>query len=102
MLGSQWSKKELENFYQGYRKYGMDWKKVASSVHSRTVEMVVAFYKMNKAYLSLPDRVESVAGFIAMMIDHYNMLDIRNSDGVLLKNMSDPSIPNNNLDQTIS
>lgn len=75
---------------------------MASSVHSRTAEMVASFYSMNKAYLSLPDRVESVVGFIAMMIDHYNMLDISNSDGVLLKNMRDPSIPNNNLDQTIS
>lgn len=81
MLGPQWSKKELENFYKAYRKYGMDWKKVASSVHSRTAEMVAALYSMNKAYLSLPDRDGSVAGFIAMMIDHYNMLDISNSDG---------------------
>lgn len=80
MLGPQWSKKELENFYKAYRKYGMDWKKVASTIHSRTTEMVAALYNMNKAYLSLPDRVGSVAGFIAMMIDHYNMLDISNSD----------------------
>lgn len=27
-LGSQWSKEELERFYEGYRKYGKDWKKV--------------------------------------------------------------------------
>lgn len=81
MLGSQWSKKELENFYKAYCKYGMDWKKVASSVHSRIAEKVAALYNMNKAYLSLPDRVGSIAGFIAMMIDRYNMLDISNSDG---------------------
>ena len=35
---------------------------------------------MSKAYLSLPDRFGSVAGFIAMIIDHYNMSDISNSD----------------------
>ncbi|KAH9298275.1 hypothetical protein KI387_029957, partial [Taxus chinensis] len=81
MLGSQWSKKELENFYKAYRKYGMDWKKVASAVNGRTVEMVAALYTMNRAYLSLPDQIGSSAGFIAMMIDHYNMLDMSNSDG---------------------
>eukprot|EP01018_Ginkgo_biloba_P039236 Gb_24703 [translate_table: standard] len=42
--------------------------------------MVMALYNMNKAYLSLPDRIGSVAGFVAMMIDHYNMLDVSNSD----------------------
>lgn len=28
MLGSQWSKEELERFYVAYRKHGKDWKKV--------------------------------------------------------------------------
>jgi len=28
MLGSQWSKEELERFYGAYRKYGKDWRKV--------------------------------------------------------------------------
>lgn len=28
LLGSQWSKDELEHFYGAYRKYGKDWKKV--------------------------------------------------------------------------
>lgn len=28
MLGSQWSKGELQRFYDAYRKYGKDWKKV--------------------------------------------------------------------------
>lgn len=27
-LGSQWNKEELERFYEAYRKYGKDWKKV--------------------------------------------------------------------------
>lgn len=27
-LGSQWSKEELERFYEAYRMYGKDWKKV--------------------------------------------------------------------------
>ena len=29
MLGPQWSKEELEHFYEAYRKYGKDWKKVS-------------------------------------------------------------------------
>lgn len=28
MLGNQWSKEELERFYEAYRKYGKDWRKV--------------------------------------------------------------------------
>lgn len=28
MLGSQWSKEEIERFYEAYRKYGKDWRKV--------------------------------------------------------------------------
>ena len=28
MLGPQWSKEELQRFYEAYRKYGKDWKKV--------------------------------------------------------------------------
>lgn len=30
MLGSQWSKEELERFYEAYRKHGKDWKKVST------------------------------------------------------------------------
>ena len=29
MLGPQWTKEELERFYEAYRKYGKDWKKVS-------------------------------------------------------------------------
>ncbi|KAH9683369.1 protein ALWAYS EARLY 3 [Citrus sinensis] len=53
MLGPQWSKEELERFYEAYRKYGKDWK---------------------KAYLSLPEGTASVVGLIAMMTDHYGIL----------------------------
>ncbi|ONI28356.1 hypothetical protein PRUPE_1G139300 [Prunus persica] len=74
MLGPQWTKEELENFYEAYRKYGKDWKKVASVVRHRSVEMVEALYSMNKAYLSLPEGVASVVGLIAMMTDHYCVL----------------------------
>ncbi|KAH0992900.1 hypothetical protein GBA52_004383 [Prunus armeniaca] len=74
MLGPQWTKEELENFYEAYRKYGKDWKKVASVVRHRSVEMVEALYSMNKAYLSLPEGVASVVGLIAMMTDHYCIL----------------------------
>lgn len=74
-LGSQWTKAELERFYDAYRKYGKDWKKVASVLRSRSVEMVEALYNMNRAYLSLPEGTASVVGLIAMMTDHYNVLE---------------------------
>lgn len=79
-LGSQWSKDELERFYGAYRKYGKDWKKVAGAVHDRTSDMVEALYNMNRAYLSLPEGTATAAGLIAMMTDHYNILDGSNSD----------------------
>ncbi|KAL5701129.1 hypothetical protein ACHQM5_026501 [Ranunculus cassubicifolius] len=75
MLGSQWSKNELERFYEAYRKYGKDWKKVANVVRNRTIEMVEALYNMNRAYLSLPEGTASVVGLIAMMTDHYNIME---------------------------
>ncbi|XP_047319378.1 protein ALWAYS EARLY 2-like [Impatiens glandulifera] len=71
MLGLQWTKGELERFYDAYRKHGKDWKKVAVAVRNRSVEMVEALYTMNRAYLSLPEGTASVAGLIAMMTDHY-------------------------------
>ncbi|KAF8094096.1 hypothetical protein N665_0370s0031 [Sinapis alba] len=74
MLGPQWSKEELERFYEGYRKFGKEWKKVAASVYSRSAEMVEALYTMNKAYLSLPEGTASVVGLTAMMTDHYAVL----------------------------
>ncbi|CAJ1976134.1 unnamed protein product [Sphenostylis stenocarpa] len=73
-LGSQWSKEELERFYEAYRMYGKDWKKVAGVVRNRSTEMVEALYNMNRAYLSLPEGTASVVGLIAMMTDHYNVL----------------------------
>ncbi|KAJ1280082.1 hypothetical protein BS78_04G204500 [Paspalum vaginatum] len=80
MLGSQWSKDELERFYGAYRKYGKDWRKVAGAIRDRTSDMVEALYNMNKAYLSLPEGTATAAGLIAMMTDHYNILDGSNSD----------------------
>ncbi|XP_061337996.1 protein ALWAYS EARLY 2-like isoform X2 [Gastrolobium bilobum] len=74
-LGSQWSKEELERFYEAYRNYGKDWKKVAATVRNRSIEMVEALYNMNRAYLSLPEGTASVVGLIAMMTDHYNVLE---------------------------
>lgn len=29
MLGPQWGKEELEQFYKAYRKHGKDWEKVS-------------------------------------------------------------------------
>ncbi|KAF8654527.1 hypothetical protein HU200_061718 [Digitaria exilis] len=80
MLGPQWSKEELERFYGAYRKYGKDWRKVAGAIRDRTSDMVEALYNMNKAYLSLPEGTATAAGLIAMMTDHYNILDGSNSD----------------------
>ncbi|XP_020105525.1 protein ALWAYS EARLY 2 isoform X3 [Ananas comosus] len=80
MLGSQWSREELERFYESYRKCGKDWRKVAATIRNRTSEMVEALFNMNKAYLSLPEGTATAAGLIAMMTDHYNMLEGSNSD----------------------
>ncbi|XP_051127509.1 protein ALWAYS EARLY 3-like [Andrographis paniculata] len=74
MLGPRWTTEELTRFYDSYRKNGKDWKKVASSVRNRSLEMVEAIYTMNKAYLSLPHGTASAAGLIAMMTDHYSNL----------------------------
>ncbi|XP_057539236.1 protein ALWAYS EARLY 3 isoform X2 [Amaranthus tricolor] len=80
MLGPQWSKEELQSFYEAYRKYGKDWKKVATAVRNRTIEMVEALYTMNRAYLSLPEGTASVVGLIAMMTDHYSVLEGSDSE----------------------
>ncbi|KAF3787698.1 ALWAYS EARLY 3 protein [Nymphaea thermarum] len=80
MLGPQWSKEELEHFYEAYRKYGKDWKKVAGVIRNRSADMVHALYNMNKAYLSLPEGIASVAGLTAMMTDHYHILEGSDSD----------------------
>lgn len=32
LLGPQWSKDEVEQFYEAYRKYGKDWKKVSTNL----------------------------------------------------------------------
>ncbi|KAJ7977966.1 Protein ALWAYS EARLY 3 [Quillaja saponaria] len=74
-LGSPWSKEELQRFYEAYRKHGKDWKKLAALVRNRTIEMVEALYNLNRAYLSLPEGTASVIGLIAMMTDHYNVLE---------------------------
>ncbi|XP_010243547.1 PREDICTED: protein ALWAYS EARLY 3-like isoform X2 [Nelumbo nucifera] len=80
MLGPQWSREELIRFYEAYRKYGKDWKKVAGVVLNRSVEMVEALYNINRAYLSLPEGMASVVGLIAMMTDHYNVLEGSDSE----------------------
>ncbi|CAH8386148.1 unnamed protein product [Eruca vesicaria subsp. sativa] len=81
-LGPQWTKPELERFYDAYRKYGLDWRKVAAAIrNSRSVEMVEALFNMNRAYLSLPEGTASVAGLIAMMTDHYSVMEGSGSEG---------------------
>ncbi|KAJ0244458.1 Protein ALWAYS EARLY 2 [Hirschfeldia incana] len=81
-LGSLWTRGELERFYDAYRKYGQDWRKVAAAIrNSRSVEMVEALFNMNRAYLSLPEGTASVAGLIAMMTDHYSVMEGSGSEG---------------------
>ncbi|XP_078180275.1 DNA binding protein isoform X3 [Carex rostrata] len=80
LLGPQWSKEELEHFYDAYRKYGKDWRKVSGSVRNRTSDMAEALYNMNRAYLSLPEGAATAAGLIAMMSDHYSNLEGSNSE----------------------
>ncbi|CAI9106776.1 OLC1v1005995C1 [Oldenlandia corymbosa var. corymbosa] len=86
MLGPQWSKEELSRFYEAYRKYNRNWKKIAAAVKHRSVEMVEALFTMNKAYLSLPEGTASVRGLEAMMQDYYSNLasdsDQESNDGV--------------------
>ncbi|KAG6586258.1 Protein ALWAYS EARLY 3, partial [Cucurbita argyrosperma subsp. sororia] len=79
-LGPRWSTREIEIFYEAYRKYGQDWKKVASSTYGRSIEMVEALYNMNRAYLSLPEGTASVVGLIAPMTDYYNVMEGRDSE----------------------
>ncbi|KAF8091859.1 hypothetical protein N665_0433s0026 [Sinapis alba] len=81
-LGPLWTRGELERFYDAYRKYGQDWRKVAAAIrNSRSVEMVEALFNMNRAYLSLPEGTASVAGLIAMMTDHYSVMEGSGSEG---------------------
>ncbi|KAH0940031.1 hypothetical protein HID58_007492 [Brassica napus] len=80
-LGPQWTKVELERFYDAYRKHGRDWKKVAAAVrNNRSVDMVEALFNMNRAYLSLPEGTASVVGLIAMMTDHYSVIEESESE----------------------
>ncbi|GER49778.1 hypothetical protein STAS_27048 [Striga asiatica] len=80
MLGPRWATEELTRFYDAYRKYGKDWKKVAGAVRNRSSEMVEAIYTMNRAYLSLPHGTASATGLIAMVTDHYSNLAGSESD----------------------
>ncbi|XP_038985220.1 protein ALWAYS EARLY 3-like isoform X2 [Phoenix dactylifera] len=75
VLGSRWSKEDLEHFYEAYCRYGKDWKKVAAVVRNRSIDMVEALYNMNREYLSLPEGTATAAGLVARMTDHYNILD---------------------------
>ncbi|XP_011023637.1 PREDICTED: protein ALWAYS EARLY 2-like isoform X2 [Populus euphratica] len=79
-LGTQWSEAELQRFYKAYRDHGNNWKKVAAEVRNRSVEMVETLYSMNRAYLSLPEGTASVVGLIAMMTDHYSVLEASESE----------------------
>ncbi|KAF5189020.1 Always early-like protein [Thalictrum thalictroides] len=53
-IGSQWSKEELERFYEAYRKYGKDWKKkrkLADRIGSQwSKEELERFYEAYRKY----------------------------------------------------
>ncbi|KAL0368248.1 UNVERIFIED_CONTAM: protein ALWAYS EARLY 3 [Sesamum calycinum] len=53
MLGPRWTMEELARFYDAYRKYGKDWKKVAGAVRNRSAEMVEALYMMNRLFMPI-------------------------------------------------
>ncbi|XP_065863604.1 protein ALWAYS EARLY 3 [Euphorbia lathyris] len=93
MLGPQWTKEELDRFYKAYRKHGKDWEKIAVAVHERSVEMVEALYNMNRAYLSLPKGYASAAGLIAMMTDHYTILEDSDSEQESIEPVAAPRKP---------
>ncbi|XP_020210738.1 protein ALWAYS EARLY 2 isoform X3 [Cajanus cajan] len=76
----KWNEEELKQFYEAYRKFGKDWKKVAAVVTNKSVKMVETLYNMNRAYLSLPEGVASVVGLIAMMTDYYNVMEDSDSE----------------------
>ncbi|XP_078162943.1 protein ALWAYS EARLY 3-like isoform X3 [Carex rostrata] len=80
LIGPQWTREELERFYDSFRKNGKDWRKVSGTVRNRTCDMVEALYNMNKAYLSLPEGAATAAGLIAMMTDYYSNLEGSNSE----------------------
>ncbi|CAL1393451.1 unnamed protein product [Linum trigynum] len=73
-LGPPWHENEIQKFYKAYRKHGKDWKRVTAEVGTRSLEMVEALYKLHRAYLSLPEGTASVHGLIAMVSDHYSVL----------------------------
>ncbi|XP_021622906.1 protein ALWAYS EARLY 2 isoform X4 [Manihot esculenta] len=68
----------------------MEWKKVAAEVPNRSAEMVRTLFKMNKAYLSLPEGTASVVGLIAMMTDHYYSQEVSDSEG---ESNDEPGMP---------
>lgn len=51
MLGPQWSKEELERFYEAYRKHGKDWKKVSANCKARSGSVILSG---SKSTLEIP------------------------------------------------
>lgn len=75
VLDFQWSKEELRQFYDAFRKHGKNWKKVAGLIRNRSLDMVEGLYNLNRRYLSLAEGIATADGFLAMMTDHYNNLE---------------------------
>ncbi|CAI0551250.1 unnamed protein product [Linum tenue] len=94
-LGPPWHETEIQKFYKAYRKHGKDWERVTAEVSTRSLEMVEALYKLHRAYLSLPEGTASVHGLIAMVSDHYSVLQA-SSDSEREDN-SVPQVPHKSL-----
>ncbi|CAD6212183.1 unnamed protein product [Miscanthus lutarioriparius] len=75
-LGPTWTEDELMWFYKAYHTHGEDWKKISAVVGHKTPDMVKALYSMHQTFLSLPKHQATATGFITLVTDHRNVLDL--------------------------
>jgi len=71
-LDPKWSKDELTQFYEAYRRHGKDWKKISLAVGGKSSDMVRSLYSVHRTFLSLPERQATAMGFIALVTGHHN------------------------------
>ncbi|KAJ1282180.1 hypothetical protein BS78_03G031300 [Paspalum vaginatum] len=74
-LDPEWSKDELTHFYEAYRRYGKDWKKISLAVGGKSSDMVRSLYNVHRTFLSLPECQATAIGFIALVTGHRNDSD---------------------------
>ncbi|PWZ11826.1 Protein ALWAYS EARLY 2 [Zea mays] len=68
----KWSKDELTNFYEAYRQYGMDWRKISIAIGTKSSDMVQSLFTLHRTFLSLPEHQATAMGFIALVTGHHN------------------------------